>query len=102
MGKPYTEEEYNLLTLQDVVENHDMFVADGSKKKDQAKYQNFVNPHLLAGEPTDKVLGIINIPELHCIIGVVDKHIIGLENIFGIEWMDQYLKDVCILRKSCT
>ena len=42
----------------------------------------------------------MNIPELHCIIGVVDKHIIGLENVFGIVWMDHYLKDVCILRKS--
>ena len=77
MGKPYTAETYNLLTLSDLTKNNEDYVAAGSPVKDQAKYQNCVNPHLLAGEPHFLVLGIINVPELHLIIGIVDKHLTG-------------------------
>ena len=34
------------------------------------------------------------------LIGVVDKHLTGLEKVFGVEWVDAYLKKVNILRKS--
>ena len=48
----------------------------------------------------------MNIPELHLLIGIVDKLISGFENkVFetpekGREWMDRYLKEVAIVRKS--
>ena len=82
------------------MENHAGYVASGSDRKGQSKFHNFVNPYLLAGEPDDLVLGIINVPKLHLIIGVVDKHLTGLENVFGKDWVDQYLKQVYIIRKS--
>ena len=34
------------------------------------------------------------------LLGVVDKHLTGLEKVFGVEWVDAYLKKVNILRKS--
>ena len=100
MPKPYTANGYNLLKLGDLAQLHSDYVAAGCPVKTQADYQNCVNPHLLAGDHDSTVLGIINIPELHIMIGVVDKHLTGLENVFGKPWVDRYLKDVHIVRKS--
>ena len=83
-----------------MVDNHDAYVASGSNKKHQKRFQNCVNPHLLVGDPLDTVLGIINIPEHHLIICVVDKFLSGLEKIFGEDWVNEYLKEVFIIRKS--
>lgn len=99
MAKPYKETEYNLLTLADLVELHAGYVAAGSNKKEQAKFQNCVNDNLLAGDPDTKVLNILIPPELHLLIGVVDKHLKGLEEVFGLTWVDAYLKAVNIVRK---
>ena len=44
-------------------------------------------------------MDLLNIPELHLLIGVVDKHLDGLEKVFGVDWVDDYLKSVHILRK---
>lgn len=100
MPKPYTAATYNLLRLCDLSSLHEAYKDAGCPLKDQSKYQNCVNPHLLAGDPISTVLGIINIPSLHLLIGVVDKHLTGLENVFGVNWVDTFLKDVNIVRKS--
>ena len=100
MPKPYTSSTYNLLRLADLSRLHDEYLAAGCPVKDQSNFQNFVNQHLLAGDPDSLVLGIINVPVLHILIGVVDKHLTGLENVFGVAWVDKYLKDVSIVRKS--
>ena len=100
MPKPYTANGYNLLKLGDLAQLHGDYVAAGCPVKNQANYQNCVNSHLLAGDHDSTVLGIINIPELHIMIGVVDKHLTGLEKVFGMPWVDRYLKDVHIVRKS--
>ena len=59
-----------------------------------------MNANLLAGDPDTKVLSILFPPELHLLIGVVDKHLQGLESVFGRTWVDNYLKEVSIVRKS--
>ena len=100
MAKPYTAETYNLLKLSDLTKHHEDYISAGCPVKEQAKYQNCVNTHLLAGDPESTVLGIINVPELHVMIGVVDKHLTGLENVLGVSWVDKFLKDVNIVRKS--
>ena len=100
MAKPYQDTEFNLLTLGKLTELHEYFVAAGSKRKDQARFQNCVNQNLLAGSPDTCVLTILFPPELHLIIGVVDKHLGGLEKVFGLCWVDKYLKQVNIVRKS--
>ena len=33
-------------------------------------------------------------------IGVVDKYLTGLKNVFGVSWVDKFLKDVNIVQKS--
>ena len=100
MAKPYVASEFNLLKLKHLVELHESFVAAGSKNKDQAKFQNCVNPNLLSGDPESLILEIIFPPELHLIIGVVDKHSQGSEKVFGWDWVDKYMKKVNIVRKS--
>ena len=100
MAKPYLSDNYKLLTLEDLQVLHQSYVEAGSNRKNQARYQNCVHPHILAGSPDTLVLDILNVPELHLLIGVVDKHLQGLEKLFSMEWMDDFLKDVNILRKS--
>ena len=100
MPKPYLDNTYKLYTLEDLVQFHQSYVEAGSPKSNQARYQNCVHMNLLAWEPETLVLDCINIPELHLLIGVVDKHLTGLEKVFGVEWVDEYLKRVNIVRKS--
>ena len=70
----HTDSDYNLLTLGHLVKQHEGYVAAGSKKKTQAKFQNCVKPNLLAGDPDILVMNILFPPELHLLIGIVDKH----------------------------
>ena len=100
MAKPYEESEYDLLTLGDLVRLHEGYVAVGRNKKKQIDYQNCVNPNLLAGDPNTTVIKMIFPPELHLMIGVVDKHLQGLEAVLGKCWVDRFLKDENIVRKS--
>ena len=45
------------------------YVSDGSRAKRQQIFQNFTNSPLLTGEPTDLVVKILAVPELHLLIG---------------------------------
>ena len=96
LPKPYEDEEYNLLTLANLVELHEEYGSAGSKKKDQAKFQNCVNANLLAGDSDTRVLAILFTPELPLLIGVVEKNLRGLEEVFGLCWVDAFLKQVNI------
>ena len=100
MAKPYLDDSYQLLTLGDLEKLHQSYVEAGSNRATQKRYQNCVSPNLLAGDPETLVLDCLNVPELHILIGVVDKHLKGLENVLGKEWVDIYLKKVNILRKD--
>ena len=100
MPKPYLADSYKLTSLEDLVNLHQAYVDAGSNRVTQARYQNCVHMNLLAGDPETLVIDCLNIPELHLLIGVVDKHLTGLEKVFGKEWVDAYLKRVNILRKS--
>ena len=82
------------------MELHEAYVQAGERRKDQAKFQNCVFPNLLVGDPGAKVLSILFPPELHLLIGIVDKHLQGLEKVFGLCWVDNFLKNVNIVRKS--
>ena len=100
MSKPYHDESYKLTTLGDLQQNHQKYVDAGSNRKTQARFENCVNPNLLAGDSDTVVMDCLNMPELHLLIGVVDKHLTGLEKVFSEEWLDDYLKRVNIARKS--
>ena len=45
------------------------FVQAGSKKAQAMKFSNIINEPLLTGDPDTLVLQLINIPELHLLIG---------------------------------
>ena len=100
MPKPYLADSYSLYSLEDLATLYQVYVDAGSNKNNQARFQNCVHMNLLAGEPETLVIDCMNIPELHLLIGVVDKHLTGLEKVFGVEWVNSYLKKVNILRKS--
>ena len=59
-----------------------------------------MNPNLQSDNPDTLVSEILLSPVLHLIIGVVDKHLEGLERVFGMSWVDKYLKKENIVRKS--
>ena len=65
-----------------------------------------VNPPLLKGDSDQLVLKMLAVPELHLLIGLVDKLLTEFENkVFPSKaaersFMDNYLKDVNIVRKS--
>ena len=101
LGQPYNcEEHYSLYTIQDLFDGYQKFVDDGANGKKQKLFQNFINEPLLAGDPETLVLLLLMIPELHLLIGVVDKLLLELEKAISREWVDTYLKKVSIVRKS--
>ena len=51
------------------------YVLDGSPVKKQQLYQNITNPPLLTGEPTQLILKMLAVPELHLLIGWYTQYI---------------------------
>ena len=51
-------------------------MADGANLKKAKKYTNVVvHPPLLTGNKNKKLLELVNIPDLHILLGVVDKNL---------------------------
>ena len=68
------------------------YVLDGSPVLKQQLYQNITNQPLLTGEPTQLILTILAVPELHLLIGRYTQYI-------------NYISDnisVCIVDKLMT
>ena len=59
-----------------------------------------VNPPFITGELSDLVLGSLAVPELHLLIGIVDKLLKGLEDTLGRDIVNTFLKEECIIRKA--
>ena len=57
-----------------------MFVDGGANKKTQKRFQNVTNPPLLTGSDDKLVLDILAVPELHLLLGIVDKLLREFEN----------------------
>ena len=75
------KEKGQLYTLSRLVELHQAFVADGRPYKDQMKYENVTNLPILTSNDLDmKVLDMVVPPELHLLIGAVDKMMKEMEN----------------------
>ena len=97
---PNPTQKMIIASIGGLQELHNNYVQAGSKRNSQSKFQNCIHPNLLAGEPNTHVLDIMNIPELDLLIGVVDTHLEGLEKVFSVKWVDEYLKKVNIVRKK--
>ena len=102
---PYLEDG-ELYYLKDLLELHKAYSEAGGIKRTQQKYQNVTNPPLLTADDSKLIIEVLCIPELHILIGVVDKLLKEFKkNVFpsedlGLKFMDKYLKKVAIERKS--
>ena len=96
---PY-EKNGELYCLNDLLELHQQYKDSGADPKTQQHYQNVVNAPLIVAQGEDLILGVLAVPELHILLGVVDKLMSGIENeVFsskemGREFMDKFLKKV--------
>ena len=106
IATPYSSSQYTLYTVADLYTWHQKYLMDGSKYQKQKLYQNFVNSPLVTGPPDRLVLDLLNLPSLHILIGVVDKHIKEIEKKMfttieeGEQFMEEFLKDNSIIRKK--
>ena len=97
----------SLYTLADLKEKYRQYLDAGEDKKKQRNFDNVVNEPLLQADDSALILDLLPIPQLHILLGVVDKllHLIE-DNIMegdknaGRAFMDQFLKSVHILRKE--
>ena len=78
-GQAPWDNKYTSLTIGLLKEWQQKYLANGEVKKDAQHFQNVVNPPLLVGESSTKVIEILNIPELHCLTGTVRKIITEME-----------------------
>ena len=102
---PYLEEGI-LYTLEDIINLHQSFLEEGSNLRNQSLYQNIINASLITGSPEEKVIEIISVPELHLLLGIVEKFIKEFQNkVFpskemGKAFLDNFLKKVNIVKKE--
>ena len=66
-------------TLSSLCKLYDDWMVDGAKLGNAKEFSNVVHPPLLTGDPTKKIIEIVNIPGLHILLGVVDKLISEME-----------------------
>ena len=102
--QPYTAEGV-LYRLGELLRHHHNFLEAGAVKSKAMKYSNVINEPLLTGNPEALVLDLLNIPELHLLIGIVSKLMKELEKCWptkntGRDWMDSYLKQQALARAS--
>ena len=99
---PY-KSDGKLYCLADLWRLHEDFCKSGADPKQQKYFDNVVNHPLLIGSPGVIVLSLLALPELHLLIGSVDKLLSSIEkNVFpskeeGLAFMDGYLKQVFII-----
>ena len=72
-AQPFKEQGI-LYTVARLVELHESFLAAGSPNDDQMKFENMINPPIITCRDMEKtVLDMVVPPELHLLIGSVDK-----------------------------
>ena len=96
-----------LYTVGDLKRLHQQFLAAGAKTKEQRLWDNVVNEPLLQAEDSELILDLLPIPQLHILLGIVDKLLTLMEDSLfegdrpaGREFMDQFLKSQHIVRKE--
>ena len=92
-------------TLESLCRLYDQWMADGANLKKAKKYTNLVHPPLLIGDKNKKILELVNIPDLHRMLGIVDKILKEIEkNLFknkcGLQFVNRYLSKINICRVS--
>ena len=75
------DEIVNIYTLNTLNEWHDKFLASGLPKEQAMNFSNVLNRPILVGDGSVPIWQIVNIPELHILLGLTMKLILALENI---------------------
>ena len=94
-------ESYSLTSLS---EWYNKWMAAGGNIAKAKYFSNEVNPPLLTGNVTMKILSIVNIPGLHILLGIVDKLVKLIEkNLFestnqGFHFVNSYLSTINLAR----
>ena len=90
--------------MQDIINLHNAYTEAGSKVRTQQLYQNFTNHPLITSLPDKLIIEILAVPELHLLLGVVNKLMDEIESqVFlsksdGKEFMDNFLKSAGVVR----
>jgi hypothetical protein len=74
------------------------FIESGGKKKDANKHANVIHPCLIKEDPSKLILDQLPPPELHLLIGVVNKLMDLLIAQVGLEWTEHWTKSHHIIR----
>ena len=88
------------ITLGMLRDFHKEFLEAGGNEKKAQLYNNVVNKPLLRGQDSEKVISLVNFPELHVLTGVVGKVIKELQRKAfkseqeGIKFLDKWMKSV--------
>ena len=91
-------------TIGSLWASFNLYVEKGSNLKQAQKFNNVVNPPLLTGPDTTKVLSIVNFPELHVLTGIVGKLVKEMERkVFptqeeGKKFLDDWMASVNVCR----
>ena len=72
-GKSPWKEKSDLMTVGDLRENREAYVAAGQKKVDASKFKNVVNEPLIVAPDDDLLIDLIGVPELHTMTGIATK-----------------------------
>lgn len=63
----------NYRSLGMCLQNFKNWKAEGIKKTNASKFNNCINPPIISGDEDDEIIYLIPSPELHIMIGVVNK-----------------------------
>ena len=89
-----------LLTLGELRAMRAAYLNAGEPHKDAKEFLNVINDILLDGPDDCLVIDIINLPELHIMLGVVGKTLPILDKTLGKDKVNNFLKTLCITRED--
>ena len=96
------ETQAKLLTVGDLKRMLKAFRDAGAKLEDAMLYGSVVNDIILKYPDDTLIMDVLNIPELHIILGLVSKILKFLEDIIGVERMDVFLCSINVTRDKGT
>jgi hypothetical protein len=79
---------------------YDRFIAAGGKLKEANKFSNVIHPSLIKVDAEKLVLDQFPPPELHLLIGVVNRLMDIVIIQVGLEWVENFTKSVHIIRRG--
>ena len=90
-----------LLTVGDLRKGYQMFMEAGGDKGVAKEFKNIINEDLFFGwDDATLVIDILNIPELHILLGVGSKMLDFFDKLLGVDFVDKFLATLNITRNE--